>query len=93
MYEFVPASVQVACMRLQQRTLGVPQARTCGLSNFYEACIAGKKQQKTFPAHRGIGSKRRLQLVHSDICGPMPTESISGNRYFVTFVDVYSSCY
>ena len=34
----------------------------------------------------------RLQLVHSDICGPMPTKSISGNGYFVTFVDHYSRC-
>ncbi len=36
-------------------------------------------------------STRKLQLVHSDVCGPM-TESIGGNRYFVTFIDDYSKC-
>jgi transposase InsO family protein len=29
-------------------------------------------------------------LVHSDICGPMSVESISGSSYFVTFIDDYS---
>ena len=36
---------------------------------------------------------RRLQLVHSDVCGPMPTESVGGNRYFVNFVNDYSRCF
>ena len=49
-----------------------------------------KMQRKAFRALRGIRSTRRQQLVHSDVCGLMPTESISGNRYFVTFVDDYS---
>ena len=39
-----------------------------------------------------IRSKRRLQVVHSDVCGPMPTDSIGGNKYFVTFIDDYSRC-
>ena len=29
------------------------------------------------------------EMVYSDVCGPMPTESIGGNRYFVTFIDDY----
>ncbi|KAL0116419.1 hypothetical protein PUN28_009806 [Cardiocondyla obscurior] len=28
-----------------------------------------------------------LGLVHSDICGPISTESIGGAKYFVTFID------
>lgn len=28
-----------------------------------------------------------LGLVHSDICGPMSTESLGGAKYFVTFID------
>jgi len=31
-------------------------------------------------------------LVHSDVCGPMQTESIGGSKYFVTFIDDYSRC-
>ena len=40
----------------------------------------GKMQRKPFPALREVRSKRRLQLVHSDVCGPVPTESIGGTR-------------
>ena len=28
--------------------------------------------------------------MHSDVCGPMHTPSMSGNRYFLTFIDDYS---
>ena len=34
----------------------------------------------------------KLQLVHSDVCGPMPTESLGKKRYFVSFTDDYSRC-
>ena len=39
-----------------------------------------------------ICSTRRLQLVHSDVCGPMQTESLGGRKYFATFIDDYSRC-
>ena len=28
-----------------------------------------------------------LELVHSDVCSPMPTKSLGGSSYFVTFID------
>jgi len=37
-----------------------------------------------------IQSTQRLQLIHSDVCGPMQTQSVGGNRYFVTFIDNFS---
>jgi len=35
-------------------------------------------------------AKTVLELVHSDICGPIETESLGGAKYFVTFVDDFS---
>ena len=29
-------------------------------------------------------------MIHSDVCGPMKTESIGGAKYFLTFIDDYS---
>ena len=31
-----------------------------------------------------------MELIHSDVCGPMPSTSLSGYEYYVTFVDDYS---
>ena len=28
-----------------------------------------------------------LELIHSDICGPMPERSLGGSQYFITFLD------
>ena len=50
-------------------------------------------KRQAFKSVGEIRSKGRLQLVHSDVCSPMPTESIGGSRYFVTFIDDYSRCY
>lgn len=59
---------------------------------FCEACIEGKLSRKPHKPVGEIRSKRKLQLVHSDVCGPMQTESIGGSKYFVTFIDDYSRC-
>ena len=48
--------------------------------------------RKPFKSVGEIRSTQKLQLVHSDVCGPMPGESIGGRKYFVTFTDDYSRC-
>ena len=58
--------------------------------SFCEGCVQGKMQKKPFKPVGVIRSTRKLELVHTDVCGPMQTESIGGSRYFVTFIDDYS---
>jgi hypothetical protein len=60
--------------------------------SFCEGCVEGKMNRKPFKPVGEIRSTRKLQLVHSDVCGPMNTDSIGGRRYFVTFIDDYSRC-
>ena len=38
----------------------------------------------------GYRAKEVLDLVHSDLCGPMSTSSRGGYEYFITFIDDYS---
>ncbi|GFS91195.1 retrovirus-related Pol polyprotein from transposon TNT 1-94 [Trichonephila clavipes] len=34
--------------------------------------------------------KTSIELLHMDLCGPMPTESQGGNKYFLSIIDDYS---
>ena len=48
-----------------------------------------KDAQATTSSLGDVRSKERLQLVHTDVCGPMQTQSIGGSRYLITFIDDY----
>ena len=39
---------------------------------------------------KGERSKEPLQIVHSDICGPLSVQARGGYGYFFTFIDDYS---
>lgn len=54
-----------------------------------QVCIQGKFTALPFPK-REERSETPLQLVYSDICGPMRTRSNGGGLYFATFIDDYS---
>ncbi|XP_077277091.1 uncharacterized protein LOC143905509 isoform X1 [Temnothorax americanus] len=49
-------------------------------------CAAGKLSSSPFPV-RGQRASGALDIIHTDVCGPMRTESQGGARYFVTFID------
>ena len=59
---------------------------------FCEACVEGKEHRDPFPAIGEIRTSQVLDLIHSDVCGPMQTRSLGGAYYFVTFIDDYSRC-
>nr|GEY89194.1 hypothetical protein [Tanacetum cinerariifolium] len=54
------------------------------------SCELGKAKRKSFQTKTTPSSKRRLQLLHMDLCGPMRVESINGRKYVLLIVDDYS---
>lgn len=54
-----------------------------------DTCAAGKITRAPFPKG-SQGTSSLLEVVHTDLCGPMRTESIGGARYLLTFTDDYS---
>nr|GEW49984.1 hypothetical protein [Tanacetum cinerariifolium] len=54
------------------------------------SCELGKAKRKSFQTKTIASSKRRLQLLHMDLCGPMRVESINGKKYVLVIVDDYS---
>ena len=55
-----------------------------------EGCILGKMQRSSFPKYGSVRATQKLQLVHSDVCGPMQTHSLGNYLYFMTFIDDFS---
>src|SRR5436189_2711961 len=55
-----------------------------------EHCLAGKQHRVAFKRSSAHRTNNVLDLVYSDVCGPMKVSSIGGKRYFVTFIDDYS---
>jgi hypothetical protein len=52
-------------------------------------CELGKQARLPFSASPKW-SDRRLQVIHSDLAGPMQIQSIQGSKYIATFIDDYS---
>nr|GEU82915.1 hypothetical protein [Tanacetum cinerariifolium] len=54
------------------------------------SCELGKAKRNSFQTKNTLSSKRRLQHLHMDLCGPMRVESINGRKYVLVIVDDYS---
>ena len=55
--------------------------------SFCEPCAAGKHHRSKFPSSDSKRCQEVLGLIHSDVCGKINTQSLSGAQYFLTFVD------
>lgn len=54
---------------------------------FCEACQEGKLHRKPFVKREHNKLWKTGEMFHSDVCGPMSTESIGGAKFFLTFKD------
>ncbi|KAL3662242.1 hypothetical protein V7S43_019078 [Phytophthora oleae] len=78
-----------ALAKTQRATTGMPMMEhesmaLCG------GCMKGKQTVAHFPSRSLSKTTKVLQLVHTDVMGPMKTKSKGGARYVLTFVDDYS---
>ena len=55
-----------------------------------EPCIAGKQHRSHVSRLASHHASGPLQLVHSDVHGPLPVQSRNGYKYWITFIDDYS---
>ena len=55
-------------------------------------CLTGKAHRLSIPKQSSSRTSQLLELVHSDVNGPIEVPSIGGSRYFVTFIDDFSRC-
>lgn len=56
----------------------------------YECCVFGKHYRDPFPSGKARRANKPLELIHSDLYGPMRVTSLGGSKYFLTFIDDYT---
>jgi hypothetical protein len=55
-----------------------------------EGCLFGKQSRKSFPKEASTRANKPLQLVHTDVCGPIKPSSLGKKNYFLLFIDDFS---
>ena len=55
-----------------------------------EPCIAGKQRRSDVSRVATHCASGLLQLVHSDVHGPLPVQTRNGYKYWITFIDDFS---
>jgi len=54
-----------------------------------DACTLGKHSKQSFHDSHSR-AHRKLELINSDLSGPMHVPSANGNKYMMTFIDDYT---
>uniref|UniRef100_A0AAV1UDV4 Integrase catalytic domain-containing protein n=1 Tax=Peronospora matthiolae TaxID=2874970 RepID=A0AAV1UDV4_9STRA len=75
--------------KTQRAASGMPAVKQ-GIEKLCSGCMKGKLTIDTFPSQSLTRMSRVLELVHTDVMGPMKTVSKGGVRFVLTFVDDYS---
>ena len=79
---------------MQMKSLGLiksPDIERKDINEFLcEGCLRGKGHRDPIPKRSTSKSKVLLELIHSDVNGPLEPPSHGGSRYFVTFIDDFS---
>ena len=73
-------------MQSKQIVDGLPKFRVDGMHKVCEACQFGKQARHAFPHEKHVCQKA-LEVVHSDVWGPTKTATLSGCKYYVSFID------
>ena len=57
---------------------------------FCESCIIGKQKRLPFSNSEMPRTSRPLEVIHTDVCGPMSEATFLGQRYYVSFIDDFT---
>lgn len=53
----------------------------------YGECLEGKQNRKEFESMVDTKAKVKLEIVYSDVYGSIQVDTLSRNKYFVSFID------
>ena len=73
---------------LRKVVIGLPEFKVQH-DGVCRGCALGKNVKKSFP-NSDSRANGILDIIHSDLCGPMSVTTQSGHLYFMTFIYDYS---
>ena len=76
-------------LRLLLQNNGLSFNNSANFVNSCTHCLHGKMHTLPFPCSRFVANSH-FELVHNDLWGPAPLNSINGYKYYVTFVDHFT---
>ncbi len=74
----------------QNITTGVDIKNSASGGFTCDGCVLGKGHRSPIPKKSSSRASQILELVHSDLNGPLDGASLGGSRYFITFIDDFS---
>ncbi|KAL8171000.1 hypothetical protein V2J09_022804 [Rumex salicifolius] len=52
-----------------------------------EGFLLGKQFRRSFPNEAESRAKKPLELIHTDVCGPIKPSSLGKSNYFLLLID------
>lgn len=83
-----PSSIEQ--MSANGSVTGISLVKPANSKSTCDHCVTGKGHRHPFPQKSTTQTTKLLELVHSDVVGPLEVPSLGGSRYFITFIDDYS---
>jgi len=71
-------------MQKKKMVYGLPQIKVA--MKLCEEYYVAKQTRNSFNNALPMKSKQKLEIVHSNVCGPYEVNSLGGNCYFLTFI-------
>lgn len=81
-------NMSIQIMQKKELVKGLPSMKNEG--NVCTVCNVGKQQRGKFPKKSKWRATEKLELIHTDLCGPITPTSNSGKRYLMVLVDDFS---
>ena len=75
-------------LKRQEMVTGLPQISIP--TELCEDCVESKQHRNTFNQKVESKSTDKLEIIYTDVCGPMQCDSLGGSKYFVSFIDDYT---
>ena len=77
-------------LKRKDLVVGMKMDGNAPYENNCESCVLGKMHRQVFPKRDQHHTTKPMEIIHTDICGPMQIESLGGSRYILMFTDDYS---